>query len=486
MSRLLYASFILLLFSVSVFADSDTQEFKVYVANDFQGESFEDIDWDKFMYPLQIVVKKKGYKSGYFVAMTADDIPSWAKASNLLEVPSRQKIGRNVWPYKLDLEDLDHEIRIFKSLKKYRANTKDKPQYIYGSQPKYHAWNQEKLDGQFYELFQDGEDTEAFIQNDKGINYLDNIYVTAKVKDVVTTVVKKSAWKSMNTATGKVGMQYLSMSVQLNIYDIFGESIDSVDISVESDQFVEELNRLDYFAPDAEALYNCLEDSYQKALLKMFDSPEFKEIALGKGLKETESEEEEIVIAKANSYVRNIADAMKATLTISSNDSHGSGFFVSSDGYIVTNCHVINEEKDYLAKLNDGTELPLEIIRKSKSTDLALLKIEVKDQLAFDIMNLPEISIGSIIYAIGTPQAIDLGQTVSKGIISGVRTSDSGCDFIQTDASSNPGNSGGPLLQKNGALMGVVCSKIRGFGIEGLSFAMSAEEILKTLRVVVK
>ena len=85
-------------------------------------------------------------------------------------------------------------------------------------------------------------------------------------------------------------------------------------------------------------------------------------------------------------------------------------------------------------------------------------------------------------YAIGTPADQELGQTVTKGIVSGERQVE-GRSFIQTDVSINPGNSGGALIDKTGMLLGVVNAKIVGRGIEGIGFAIPASRMLEVLKL---
>jgi S1-C subfamily serine protease len=133
--------------------------------------------------------------------------------------------------------------------------------------------------------------------------------------------------------------------------------------------------------------------------------------------------------------------------------------------------------------MNDKTEYDVEVIRVSKIHDLVLLKIEKPDAVPFKISESKEIEIASDIFAVGSPRAEDLSQSVSKGIISGKRQTDQGFYLMQIDASVNSGNSGGAIVSQEGLVLGVVSSKLFGFGIEGIGFGIPAYEILDRLKL---
>jgi serine protease Do len=148
----------------------------------------------------------------------------------------------------------------------------------------------------------------------------------------------------------------------------------------------------------------------------------------------------------------------------------GSGCIISSDGYILTNNHVVDNENDQpadaiLVKLSDGRELQAKVIGTDKETDLALIKIDARDLPTIKLTDSEKLRVGDIVFAVGNP--MDVGTTVTHGIISALGRSDLGLldddnsqtagfeDFIQTDASINPGNSGGPLVDAEGRLVGL-------------------------------
>ena len=159
----------------------------------------------------------------------------------------------------------------------------------------------------------------------------------------------------------------------------------------------------------------------------------------------------------------------------------GSGFIVSPDGYIVTNAHVVDGASEVTVKLTDRREFTAKVIGSDKRTDIALIKIEAKNLPALDIDAKPAVRRGEWVIAIGSPFGFE--NSVSAGVVSGVhRALPNGqmVPFIQTDVAVNPGNSGGPLLNAAGQVVGVN-SQIysRSGGYMGLSFAIPADVAVK-------
>ncbi|WP_175869182.1 Do family serine endopeptidase [Bartonella gabonensis] len=155
----------------------------------------------------------------------------------------------------------------------------------------------------------------------------------------------------------------------------------------------------------------------------------------------------------------------------------GSGFFISSDGYIVTNDHVISDGTSYTVVLDDGTELNAKLIGKDPKTDLAVLKVNDKRKFSYvDFGDDSKLRVGDWVVAIGNP--FGLGGTVTAGIVS-ARGRDIGTgvydDFIQIDAAVNRGNSGGPTFDLNGKVVGVNTAIFSPSGGNvGIAFAIPA------------
>lgn len=134
----------------------------------------------------------------------------------------------------------------------------------------------------------------------------------------------------------------------------------------------------------------------------------------------------------------------------------GSGVIISTDGFIVTNNHVVADADELTVTLNDNKEYSARIIGTDKTTDLALIKIDAKDLPAITIANSENIKVGEWVLAVGNP--FNLTNTVTAGIVSAKGRSlyQNGVEsFIQTDAAINPGNSGGALVNTRGELIGI-------------------------------
>jgi serine protease Do len=165
--------------------------------------------------------------------------------------------------------------------------------------------------------------------------------------------------------------------------------------------------------------------------------------------------------------------------------SLGTGFIISPDGYILTNNHVVSGADEVMVKLSDSREIKGEIKGQDEKLDLALIKINEKEKLhSAELGDSDTLEVGEWVIAIGNP--FGLSQTVTAGIISAKgRVIGSGPydDFIQTDASINPGNSGGPLFNAEGKVIGINSAIIAGG--QGIGFAIPvnmAKGIISQLR----
>jgi putative serine protease PepD len=149
----------------------------------------------------------------------------------------------------------------------------------------------------------------------------------------------------------------------------------------------------------------------------------------------------------------------------------GSGFIVAADGKIATNLHVIRDIKSGGVQLSSGEIFDsFSVLAFDEGKDLAIIQISGFDLPPVELGNSNETKVGEPVIAVGSPQ--ELQGTVTAGVVSAVREDPGGGGFkaIQTDAAANPGNSGGPLVNSRGQVIGVVSAKLRGS--EGLTFAV--------------
>jgi serine protease Do len=165
----------------------------------------------------------------------------------------------------------------------------------------------------------------------------------------------------------------------------------------------------------------------------------------------------------------------------------GSGFIIDASGLIVTNEHVIKNAREVYVNLSSGAQIKAEIIGEDEWSDLAVLQIDLND-LPEESRDLPyvtfgnsgDIRVGQTVVAIGNPLGMEFARTVTAGIISAVdrivNVGDRQYSLIQTDAAINSGNSGGPLLNLAGNVIGINQVKISSAGIEGLGFAIPSDQ----------
>lgn len=199
--------------------------------------------------------------------------------------------------------------------------------------------------------------------------------------------------------------------------------------------------------------------------------------------KEWQKDWETISINNRADPAGKVAAALESVVTISADDGHGSGCIIGSDGYIVTNQHVVSDTSlAYTVYFNDGNSAKAKILRYHPVFDLALLKVDTVGLRPFALDLTESINVGEEAFAMGTPYDIDLGASVTKGIISGKRK-DGERTLIQTDVSISPGNSGGALINSEGTLIGVVNEKVLGLGVEGIGFAIPSYVMEEALMI---
>ena len=155
--------------------------------------------------------------------------------------------------------------------------------------------------------------------------------------------------------------------------------------------------------------------------------------------------------------------------------SSGSGIILSEDGYIVTNAHVISGGDSIAVTLDNGTVFAAYLIGSDEFTDIAVIKIDADNLPAADFGNSDDIKVGETAVAIGNPTGQLMG-TVTAGVISAVSRNlminNNMMTLLQTDAAINSGNSGGPLINKHGQVIGINSAKLSATGYEGIGFAI--------------
>ncbi|MBW8885984.1 MAG: trypsin-like peptidase domain-containing protein, partial [Planctomycetia bacterium] len=154
-------------------------------------------------------------------------------------------------------------------------------------------------------------------------------------------------------------------------------------------------------------------------------------------------------------------------------EGQGSGIIVESSGYILTNNHVIKGASDIQVSLSDGQKVKATVVGRDGATDLAVLKIDANDLVPATFGDSEGVETGALVWAVGSPFGLE--RTITSGILSAKHRAGLAAnphqDFLQTDAAVNPGNSGGPLVDANGKVIGVNTA-IVGDSYQGISFAI--------------
>ena len=198
-------------------------------------------------------------------------------------------------------------------------------------------------------------------------------------------------------------------------------------------------------------------------------------------------------LSPAQVYAANVGSVVGISSTIQTNSFYGtstgtatgSGFILTEDGYVITNCHVIDGASAVSVTTNDGTEYPAQVIGSDATNDVAVLKVEATGLQAVTLGSSDSLITGDMVVAIGNPLGT-LSATQTVGYVSGkdrdVTTDGSIISMIQTDAAINSGNSGGPLFNTNGEVVGITTAKYSGTtgsgaSIEGIGFAIPIDDV---------
>ena len=169
-----------------------------------------------------------------------------------------------------------------------------------------------------------------------------------------------------------------------------------------------------------------------------------------------------------------VSAAMAAVVLIDTPTGRGSGFFATPDT-VVTNAHVVEGNSSVTLKMPDGGSLQARVVRSEPAVDLAIVRVTSPraDQVTLPLVSIATARPGQEVIAIGSPLGL-LQNTVTRGIVSGIRNA-GGVMLIQTDAAINRGNSGGPLLDRYGRVIGITTLKMVPAGAESLAFAVAAD-----------
>ena len=188
-----------------------------------------------------------------------------------------------------------------------------------------------------------------------------------------------------------------------------------------------------------------------------------------------------LLLGRAASAQAQFAEAAKkikdAVVTVVVDDRNGAGFIVNPDGYVLTAKHVLGDKQSVSVKLRGGDTLPAEVVKSSDERDLCLLKVDRQHLPAVQFASSAKLKQGDDVAAVGAP--LGLENTLTKGVVSATSREIEGKKFIQIDAALNQGNSGGPIINSEGLVVGVATRAAKNAAKIG--FAVPSDEVMSFL-----
>ena len=210
-------------------------------------------------------------------------------------------------------------------------------------------------------------------------------------------------------------------------------------------------------------------------------------------LQEIPGREAEEGLSLQQIYERNIPSVVSITAVGTRTTATGTGVVLSEKGYLVTNSHVIEEAQSLRVKLTDERELTAKVVGSDPVSDLAVLYVAAGDLVPAQFGDSDNLRVGDMVVAIGDPLGVELRGTMTDGIISAisrdVQVDGRSMNLIQTNAALNSGNSGGPLINSFGQVIGINTMKIGTFtdstGVEGLGFAIPSATVQEVVNQLI-
>ena len=184
-------------------------------------------------------------------------------------------------------------------------------------------------------------------------------------------------------------------------------------------------------------------------------------------------------------YEKCIPSTVSILCTLPHTSATGSGVVLASDGYVITNYHVVEDAIEIAVLFTDGRQLPARMVGGDKLSDLAVLQVDANDLIPAEFGDSDSLRVGDTVVAIGDPLGVELRGTMTDGIVSAINrdltTDGRTLTLIQTNAALNSGNSGGPLINCYGQVVGINTMKIGDYvnaaGVEGLGFAIPSTTV---------
>ncbi len=323
----------------------------------------------------------------------------------------------------------------------------------------------------------------------KKMNYIDTtsevfpnlgntLYLNATIKEITYHAITSKLGRYSSSATNNPNRALaVELKIEWEVMDYYKTKIRTLETKKRSDVFVYSIKGSS--SKREQCIHDVIEDNLEYSLLDV------RKDLVEQGLLGIAAHTDEhlalIELDKPKTEMpKKLEELYKSSVTVKVDDGYGSGAIISVDGYIVTNYHVISNSKKIEIIFNDSVKMEATIVRKNEEADLALLKVDKNNLSPFYLSSETDPDIGGDVWAIGTGKEISLGTGISKGIISGVRKTN-GLTMLQTDASLNNGNNGGALVNREGAIIGIISGKISRDQTEGIGFALLANQAMAKL-----
>lgn len=491
------------LYQKDVAIRTNVKEGQIYIDDELIGEKNARVDLKKDFQAKEGRIEKEGYKTEHFILvqenrpkyflfnllagpvyglvfLAMDKKPNAYKYNKqyylkpkMLKYPKQKEGEKNIFLSKtaLDLDEKDFKIKTYTGRGSRTISSDEAIKYDNS------IFNEDltELLSEFGYM-----DTNNLVLTTK----MNTIYLKASIYEVKFTEV---GWK-----TRTYGFN-VSTKVKWEVTNIYDDKIYETKITSKSGEFAfpyfgygKEKKRPIHDIDLGENIDAAMQDALTVSMIKLLKKSQVKS-ALQKDTISLVAMHEPLDIGLERNANKAISmnELLNTSVTIQlEDDRHGSGVVVSPDGYLLTNYNVINEEKEDSVDIlfADSTTAKATVIRYNQELDVALLKIDTTN-LEFMPVNQQDFFLGDDIFAIGTPNTIELSQTVSKGIVSGMRDIEDTYELMQTDVSINQGSNGGAIVDLDNKLIGIINTKIFGYGIEGIAFSIPIQEITEGLNI---
>ncbi|MBL56686.1 MAG: hypothetical protein CMP61_05820 [Flavobacteriales bacterium] len=326
-------------------------------------------------------------------------------------------------------------------------------------------------------------------------SYENSLKLELEMKDVVLNTIHQGKRRSPYTYYQVIA------NLKWNITDFYDVPLEVIETNVVSGQYSDNKyydGRLKYIIDntnDNVLAYQGIDTTFweeltneivQKGLSKLLRSDKMNSLLKIKEVDESENMSSELIIDKPQTFGGTIANSIDAIVSINSKGEQKSGYLISNDGYILTSFCSINDTGKQTVVLRNGKEYPFEIIRSHKGYNVSLIKINSKNTKALQNLLDKSVDLAQIVYCVSSSGGLENNTTLSEGIISGFRSTSLGLKVFQTDASVNYSSNGGPMLNADGEVIGLLNTKYVETGVEGIGFGFPISDVVKALNISFK